>query len=76
MDATVMAEWVREQQAISKLPNKGKWVLYVDSCSGHSDTWNLRTALEVINTEIRNLSKNAIDFVEPYDFFYCTAPTF
>ena len=69
IDRIVMAQWRKEPRAISLLPGGRRRVLYMDNCSGHGITDEIKSALESINTEVRIPAKNANDLVEPADSF-------
>ena len=54
---------------IQSLPNMRKIIMYVDSCSGHSQTRALADALEDFKTELRYFPPNATHLIQPADSF-------
>lgn len=69
IDRTVMPQWRSERRIISRLPHDRLRVLYVDNCSGHTNTMELEKACDVINTKIKYFPPNATHLVQPCDSF-------
>lgn len=68
MDSIVMPQWLSETRVITALPHKRR-ILYVDNCSGHTQTAALADAAGRINTEIRYFPPNATHLIQPCDSF-------
>lgn len=69
MDRVVMPQWISERRVFNKLPNNRCRTLFVDNCSGHTETDALREALRDVNTEIRYFPPNTTHLLQPCDSF-------
>lgn len=69
MDTTVMPQWLCERRVIKELPNGRQRILYVDNCSGHNYTPELRDAAEKIRTTFRYFPPNSTHLIQPCDSF-------
>ena len=69
IDTTVMPQWLSEQRVIRPLPHDRLRVLYVDNCSGHTNTMELQKACDGIKTQIKYFPPNATHLVQPCDSF-------
>lgn len=69
MDAKIMPLWLSETRVIRPLSNGRERSLYVDNCSGHNDTPQLREAAEKIRTVIKYFPPNATHLIQPCDSF-------
>ena len=64
-----MPQWLSERRIIRRLPHDRRRVLYVDNCSGHTNTMELEKACDGINTKIKYFPPNATHLVQPCDSF-------
>lgn len=69
IDRRVMVEWLRETRNIRKLPDNRRRVLFMENCSAHNMTENLKAALDEISTEIRFFPANSTHLLQPADSF-------
>ena len=63
MDSRMFGEWLSENRAVSIELHGRKRVLYIDNCSGHSLTDDVKAALRRKNIEVRFFPANATDLV-------------
>lgn len=68
MDRKVMCQWLSESRVITEIPNHRR-LLYLDNCSGHTETPELLEASAKINTEIRYFPPNTTHLIQPCDSF-------
>lgn len=69
MERGVLVEWLQERTVLKTLDQNRKLVLYVDNSTGNALTDAVKDALNLSNTEIRYLPKNATDLWQPADYF-------
>lgn len=69
MDTKVMPQWLGERRVIRELSGGRRRVLFVDNCSGHNGTFDLKEAAENIRTDIRYFPPNATHLIQPCDSF-------
>lgn len=69
MDSALFFNWLNERRIFNPLPNGRTRVLYVDNCSAHKLTEDVKAALQRSRTELRFFPACATDLVQPADSF-------
>lgn len=65
-----MVEWVNEKRSLPRLPNGRMRFLFMDNCSSHTLTEELKNALKMKNTELRALPANNTDILQLAGHFF------
>lgn len=68
MNRRVITDWLSKNRVISATPNN-HCILYLENCTGHADTANIRTVCSKITTEVRYFPPNATNLTQPCDCF-------
>lgn len=73
MDANLFFQWLDEPRIFKPLPNGRTRILYVDNCTAHKVTEEVREPVFKSRTELRFFPECATDLVQPADSFVIQA---
>lgn len=69
MDRRIFLEWLKEPRTFSPAPDGIIQHLFCDNASGHYETSEVKAALQLLNTELRNFPAQTTDSTQPLDSF-------
>lgn len=69
MDYRVVGKWLREKRVMRPLQYGKQRVIFLDSCTDHAITDEVKDALRYINTTIRFFHKNETGMCQATDYF-------